>query len=182
MALNKLKKPAKNKTKKKVGRGNGSKRGTYSGRGMNGQSSRSGGKRRPGFEGGQTPLIRKMPKLKGFKNPTKVRYQVINVHQLETFKAGTTIDKEALKKKKLIRSVEKPVKILSAGELTKKLTIAVESVSAAAQKKIEAAGGKVEALGSPKKKRKEAINKKKEEAKGKKKAKKTTKKKATKKS
>jgi len=181
MALNKLKKPAKNKVKKKVGRGNGSGKGTYAGRGMNGQSSRSGGKVRPGFEGGQTPLIRRMPKLKGFKNPTKLRYQVLNVHQLEVFKNGATIDKETLAKKKLIRSMNKPVKILSAGELTKKLTIIIESVSVAAQKKIEAAGGKVEALGSPKKKRKEAVNKKKMDAKEKNKAaraKRTTKKKA----
>jgi len=181
--LSRLKKSKGKKTKKRVGRGNGSKKGTYSGRGMNGQSSRSGGKRRPGFEGGQTPLIRRMPKLKGFKNPNKVRYQVVNVHQLESFKNGTTIDKEILKKKKLIRNAEKPVKILSAGELSKKLTITVESVSAAAQKKIEKAGGKVEALGNPKKKRKAAITNKKAEAKGKKKTtKKTTKKKTTKKS
>lgn len=164
-------KPSKKKTKKRVGRGNASK-GTYSGRGMKGQSSRSGGKRRPGFEGGQTPLIRRMPKLKGFKNPSKIRYQVVNVKDLEKFKTGTTVDKEALKKKKLIRNTEKPVKILSQGEISVKLTITVESVSTAAQKKIEKAGGKIEALGNPKKTRKAAATKKKEEAKGKKKAKK----------
>ncbi|OIP81627.1 50S ribosomal protein L15 [Candidatus Peregrinibacteria bacterium CG22_combo_CG10-13_8_21_14_all_44_10] len=170
MALNKLKKPENNKSKRKIGRGNGSGRGTYSGRGMKGQTARSGGKRRPGFEGGQTPLIRKMPKLKGFKNPTKVRYQVLNVHELEVFKNGADVTKEALAKKKLIRTVDKPVKILSAGELTKKLTITVENVSVAAQKKIEAAGGKIEVLGSPKTKRKEVVNKKKADAKAKNKA------------
>lgn len=151
-------KPSKKKTKKRVGRGNASK-GTYSGRGMKGQSSRSGGKRRPGFEGGQTPLIRRMPKLKGFKSPNKVRYQVVNVSQLEVFKNGTEVDKETLKKKKLIRNVEKPVKILSQGELTKKVTVKVENVSAAAQKKIEKAGGKVEVSGNPKKTRKAAATK-----------------------
>ena len=164
-------KSSKQKTKKRVGRGNGSKRGTYSGRGMNGQNARSGGKRRPGFEGGQTPLIRKMPKLKGFKNPNKVRYQVLNVSQLEVFTNGKEVDKELLKKKKLIRSADKPVKILSQGELTKKLTIKVESVSAAAQKKIEKAGGKVEAAGNPTKTRKAALTKKKADAKEKKAAK-----------
>ncbi len=166
MALNTLKKPATQKTKKRVGRGNGSQRGTYSGRGMNGQSSRSGGKRRPGFEGGQTPLIRKMPKLKGFKNPNKVRYQVVNLSQLEEIK-GAKFDKDALKKAGLIDHADKPVKVLSQGEITRKITITVESVSKAAQAKIEKAGGTVEALGNPNRKRKEVLIKKKEEAKAK---------------
>ena len=181
MALHKLKKSKGVKAKRRVGRGNGSGKGTYSTRGVKGQKARTGGTRRPGFEGGQTPLLRKMPKLKGFKNPTKVRYQVLNVHQLEIFKTGTTVDKEALKKNNIIRSTEKPVKILSGGELTKKLTIvSIENVSVTAQKKIEKAGGTIEILGNPKKKRKEVVIKKKEEAKSKNKAKKTAKK-ATKK-
>ncbi|MBU1018354.1 MAG: 50S ribosomal protein L15 [Patescibacteria group bacterium] len=154
-------KPTIKKTKKRIGRGNGSGQGTYSGRGMKGQSARSGGKRRPGFEGGQTPLIRKMPKLKGFKSPNKVRYQIINVKDLEVFKSGAEVNKETLKKKNLIQNTTKPVKILSQGELSKKLTITVESVSATAQKKIEVAGGKVEALGNPKKTRKAIITEKK---------------------
>lgn len=167
MKLNNLKPSQKKKGKMRVGRGNGSK-GTFCGRGGKGQTARAGGTLRRGFMGGQTPLIRSMPKLKGFKNPTKVRYQIVNVFQLEVFKDGTKVDKEALKKHKLIQNVEKPVKLLSQGELTKKLTVIVENVSKEALKKVEKTGGKVESQGNIKKNRKTAIIKKKAARKSKK--------------
>ncbi|EKD48103.1 MAG: ribosomal protein L15 [uncultured bacterium] len=175
MRLHQLKGPAKNKVKRRKGRGNGSGRGTFSGRGCKGQKARSGGGVRPGFEGGQTPFMRKMPKLKGFKSPNKVRYQVLNVRQLNILKDGTKVTKAELLKHGLIASADKPVKILSQGELTKKLTLIVENVSAEALKKIKNAGGKVKSLGNPRKTRKKKILKrtaKKKAAKTAKKAKK----------
>lgn len=172
MKLNNLKPAQKKKAKMRVGRGNGSGKGTFCGRGGKGQTARAGGNLRRGFMGGQTPLIRQMPKLKGFKNPTKVRYQVVNVFQLEVFKDGTRVDKEALKKQKLIQNIEKPVKILSQGELTKKLTVIVENASQEAIKKIEKVDGKVESQGNIKKNRKTALIKKKADKKEANKAKK----------
>ncbi len=172
MRLHKLQ-SSKRKLKKRRGRGNGSGRGTFSGRGCKGQKARSGGGVRPGFEGGQTPFMRKMPKLKGFTSPNKVRYQILNVRQLNILKDGTKVTKKELLKQGLIASSDKPVKILSQGELTKKLT--VENVSKEALKKIKNAGGKVKSLGSPKKTRKKKILKrtaKKKAAKAAKKAKK----------
>ncbi|MBT6068152.1 50S ribosomal protein L15 [Candidatus Peregrinibacteria bacterium] len=143
MELNTLK-PINKTKKQRVGRGDGSGRGTYSGRGMKGQTARAGGRRRPGFEGGQTPLIRRMPKLRGFKSPNKITYQVVNVGDLEkTFDAGTKITKELLAKEKLIFNSKKPVKLLGNGELKKALEITVELVSASALSKIEKAKGKV---------------------------------------
>ncbi|MFA6528189.1 MAG: 50S ribosomal protein L15 [Candidatus Gracilibacteria bacterium] len=171
MKLNNLKPAQKKKAKMRVGRGNGSGKGTFCGRGGKGQSARAGGTLRRGFMGGQTPLIRQMPKLKGFTNPNKIRYQVVNVFQLEVFKDGSKVDKEALKKQKLIQNIEKPVKILSQGELTKKLTVIVENASLGAIKKIEKTGGKVEHQGNIKKNRKIALAKKKEEKKSANKAK-----------
>jgi len=160
MRLHKLQ-GSKRKTKKRRGRGNGSGRGTFSGRGCKGQKARSGGGVKPGFEGGQTPFMRKMPKLKGFTSPNKVRYQVLNISQLNVFKEGTKVTKNELLKQGLIATVEKPVKILSQGEITKKLTLIVDNVSAEALKKIKKAGGKVKSLGNPRKTRKKKILKRK---------------------
>jgi len=136
-------KPAKRITSKRLGRGNGSGKGTYSGRGMNGQKARAGKKLRPGFEGGQTPLVQRMPKLRGFTPRNKVVFQVINVQDLEQFKAKTTIDRTELINSKLIHPRKGPVKLLSEGEIDKVLTIEVDSVSKKAHKKIEKAGGTV---------------------------------------
>lgn len=130
--------------KKRVGRGNGSGTGTYSGRGMNGQNSRSGGNRRPGFEGGQTPFVQRMPKLRGFKNPNSKVYQVVNVEDLNMFDDGTTVNKAVLLKKNLIGHKTGLIKILGNGELKKKLTISVDAVSTSAEKKITKAGGSIE--------------------------------------
>ena len=132
--------------KKRVGRGDGSC-GTYSGRGMKGQSSRSGGRRRPGFEGGQTPLMMRMPKLRGFKAINKTHYQVVNVADLEEkFKAGDKVTKEMLKAEGLIYDAKKPVKLLGNGELKKAIEITVDLASQSALDKIEKAKGKVTVL------------------------------------
>lgn len=120
------------KTRKRVGRGNGSQRGTYCGRGQKGQSSRSGGKRRPGFEGGQTPLHRKMPKLKGFRNINRIEYKAINVGDLENLYKESEVD---------LTNSKNPVKLLGTGEVSKAFKIKVNKASASAIEKIEKAGG-----------------------------------------
>lgn len=133
------------KNRKRVGRGGGSGTGKTSGRGMNGQKSRSGGGKGVGFEGGQTPLARRLPKLPGFRNINRVEYTPVNVSRLELkFEAGEVVDGESLVAKGIIKKATEPVKILGDGEITKALTVKVDKVSASAQAKIEAAGGKVE--------------------------------------
>lgn len=138
--------PGSRKDRKRVGRGHGSGSGKTSGRGANGQLSRSGGGKGPGFEGGQLPLYMRLPKLGGFTNINRVEYAVVNVGRLsELFEDGAVVTAEALAEKGAIRSaVKQPVKVLADGELTKKLTVKVDKVSKAAQAKIEAAGGAVE--------------------------------------
>lgn len=131
------------KRKKVVGRGNGSGHGTYSTRGMNGQRQRTGSAKSPGFEGGQTPLFRKMPKLKGFNNPNHIKYQPVNVGSLNNFEDGQEVDVIKLFEKNLINNKNRPVKILGDGELTKKLTIKVDKVSVSAKAKIEKAKGTI---------------------------------------
>lgn len=131
--------------KKRVGRGIGSGLGKTSGRGMNGQMSRAGGGKRAGFEGGQTPLARRLPKLPGFKNFNTVRYVPVNVATLEEkYNADEIVDIDTLKKYGIIKRADEAVKILATGEIKKALTVKVDKVSAAAKAKIEAAGGKVE--------------------------------------
>ncbi len=131
----------KKASRKRVGRGG--KKGTYSGRGMKGQKSRSGSSQAPTFEGGKTTLIQKTKKNKGFKSRNEKKL-VINLNKLElNFKAGDKITIQTLKEKKLIRKESQLVKILSEGELTKKITIENLEVSKKAQEKIEKIGGKV---------------------------------------
>lgn len=137
-------KTGRTKKRKRVGRGNASGHGTYSCRGMKGQSARTGGRRRPGFEGGQTPYLRKMPKLKGFTNPNHVEYQAINVGQLNIFDDNATVDLDALLEKNLVSKKDIPVKLLSEGDLKKTLTIIVDKASRAAIKKVESKKGKVQ--------------------------------------
>ena len=133
------------KNRKSVGRGNSSGHGTTAGRGTKGQRSRSGGGKGAGFEGGQQPLAMRLPKLPGFRNRNRVEYAPVNVGRLEVlFEDGDTVDTEALVAKGVIKHDYIPVKVLGDGELTKKLTVAVDKVSASAKAKIEAAGGKVE--------------------------------------
>ena len=132
-------------SRKRVGRGNGSGYGKTAGRGLNGQKSRAGGGKRPGFEGGQTPLAMRLPKLPGFRNINRVEYLPVNVSRLEEkFEAGEVVNGESLKAKGIIKHEDALVKVLGDGELTKALTVSVDKVSASAKAKIEAAGGKVE--------------------------------------
>ena len=127
------------------GRGEGSGNGKTAGRGQKGQGSRSGGTKGAGFEGGQTPLAMRLPKLPGFRNPRRIEYTAVNVERLERkFEDGAVIDGAALKAARITKSEFEPVKVLGNGELTKKFTVKVDKVSASAQAKIEAAGGKVE--------------------------------------
>ena len=137
--------PGSHHRKKRVGRGPGSGKGKTAGRGENGQLSRSGGGKRAGFEGGQTPLARRLPKLPGFTNINRVEYVPVNVKLLEErFEAGDVVDRDSLIEKGIIKNYEGLIKVLGDGELTKALTVKVDKVSAGAQAKIEAAGGKVE--------------------------------------
>ena len=132
-------------SRKRVGRGNGSGYGKTAGRGLNGQKSRAGGGKRPGFEGGQTPLAMRLPKLPGFRTINRVEYLPVNVSRLEEkFEAGEVVNGESLKAKGIIKHEDALVKVLGDGELTKALTVSVDKVSASAKAKIEAAGGKVE--------------------------------------
>ena len=132
-------------SRKRVGRGNGSGLGKTAGRGLNGQKSRAGGGKGNGFEGGQTPLARRLPKLPGFTNINRVEYKAVNVGRLELkYEAGEVVDGASLKAKGIIKKENELVKVLGDGELTKALTVKVDKVSASAQAKLEAAGGKVE--------------------------------------
>jgi large subunit ribosomal protein L15 len=136
------------KSKKRVGRGNGSGHGTTSGRGSKGQLSRSAGKSktRLGFEGGQMPLNRRIPHLKGFTNTRKEEFNIINLSQLEKMEDGMTVDLDVLFKSGMVRNKDNKVKILGNGSLTKKLTVKADSFSKSAIEKIEKAGGKAEAI------------------------------------
>jgi large subunit ribosomal protein L15 len=139
--------PGSTKDRKRVGRGHGSGFGGRSGRGNKGQGSRAGGTKGPGFEGGQTPLAMRLPKLPGFKNRNRVEYAVVNVFRLdELFSAEDVVDHESLVAKGVIKTVGTPVKVLGDGEITKSLTVKVDKVSGPARAKIEAAGGTVETL------------------------------------
>jgi large subunit ribosomal protein L15 len=137
--------PGSRTTRKRVGRGNASGHGTTAGRGDKGQNSRAGGGKGPGFEGGQMPLARRVPKLPGFKNRFRHEYVPVNVGRLEAlFSAGDVVDVAALVDKGVVKSIAAPVEVLGVGELTKALTVKVDKVSAGAAVKIAAAGGKVE--------------------------------------
>jgi large subunit ribosomal protein L15 len=126
------------KKRKRVGRGD-----TTAGRGTKGQKARSGGAKPPWFEGGQMPLYRRLPK-RGFKNPFRIEYQIVNVDQLErVFKAGERVNVESLIEKGLVKKRNEPVKLLGRGEITKALEIEVDKASKSAIEKVEKAGGKV---------------------------------------
>ena len=133
------------KSPKRIGRGTGSGWGKTAGRGQDGQNSRSGGGTRPGFEGGQMPLYRRLPK-RGFTNIFAKEYACINVDRLNIFENGTEITPELLLERRVIRKVYDGVKILGNGNLEKSLTVNATKFSKAAAEKIEAAGGKVEVI------------------------------------
>ena len=133
------------RNRKRVGRGPASGTGKTAGRGMNGQKSRAGGGKGAGFEGGQTPLARRLPKLPGFRNFNRVEYVPVNVSRLDAkFNAGDLVDADTLYAAGIIKNTTDPIKVLGDGEITKALTVRVDKVSASAKAKIEAVGGKVE--------------------------------------
>ncbi|KAA0232036.1 MAG: 50S ribosomal protein L15 [Chloroflexi bacterium CFX7] len=137
--------PARGAThaKKRVGRGNSSGHGTYAGKGLKGQKSRSGKNVRLGFEGGQMPIVRRMHTLRGFNNKWRVEFQPVNLSALERFEAGASVTPESLRAAGILKHLREPVKILARGELTKPLTVSAHAFSAAAKERIEAAGGTV---------------------------------------
>ena len=139
--------PAFGSTKeaKRIGRGHGSGNGKTAGRGHKGQNARSGGGVRPGFEGGQNPLYRRLPK-RGFHNNFSTVYSVVNVEKLNAFDEGAVIDINTLLESGLISKANDGLKILGRGEITKKLTVKASIFSATAKAKIEAAGGKAEVI------------------------------------
>ena len=137
--------PGAKKRNKRVGRGVGSGHGKTSCRGGKGQTARSGGHIQPGFEGGQMPLQRRLPK-RGFHNPFRTAYEVVNVGQLEAFEAGAEVTPETLRARRLLRRGDVLLKVLADGTLTRGLTVRAHAVSAAARQKIEAAGGRVEII------------------------------------
>lgn len=132
------------KAGKRVGRGIGSGKGKTSGRGTKGQNARTGGGVRPGFEGGQNPWSRRMPKKRGFASLSRTTFQVVNVGSLEQFKDGSMVDPIVLAKAGLIKKVDQPVKILGDGNLSRKLTVKATAATASAVAAISKAGGKLE--------------------------------------
>lgn len=133
------------KTRKRVGRGTSSGTGKTAGRGQKGQGARSGGGKKPGFEGGQTPLFMRLPK-RGFTNFNKLEYVIVNLDQLNTFEAGTVVCPKALKEAGLIKKELDGVKVLGNGTLEKAITVKAHKFSKSALAAIEAAGGKTEVI------------------------------------
>lgn len=138
--------PGKKRKRKRVGRGISSGHGKTAGRGTKGQGARSGGGKGPYFEGGQLPLVRRLPFKRGFTNIHKINYKPVNVGRLARFEANTSIDPEILATVGLLKNAKDPVVILGDGELSVALTVRAHRFSAAAKSKIEAAGGTVDVL------------------------------------
>jgi large subunit ribosomal protein L15 len=132
--------------RKRVGRGDGSGHGTYSGRGLKGQKSRAGGGVRLGFEGGQLPLIKRLPRKRGFFNIFRDEYSIVNVSRLNVFAADAEVTPQSLLEAGLIKSTKQPVKILGEGEINRPLVVKAKKFSSTAKAKIEAAGGRAEEI------------------------------------
>jgi large subunit ribosomal protein L15 len=146
MKLSELRPPeGARKKRKRIGRGEGSGHGGTSTKGHKGYKARSGGKRSPGFEGGQMPLQRRLPK-RGFKNPSRKEWSVVNLRDLSAFPDGAVVDVEGMKSSGLVKKVGFGVKILGEGEISHPLTVRAQAFSLSARKKIEAAGGKAEVI------------------------------------
>lgn len=147
MKLNEIGLPKGRRKKKirKLGRGDGSTRGGTAGRGHKGQRARAGGYHKTGFEGGQMPLQRRLPK-RGFTNIFRKRYAVINVDRLASLPAGTEVSAESLRERGFIGRAPAGLKVLGRGEISAPITVRTEAISESARKKIEAAGGKVEVI------------------------------------
>jgi large subunit ribosomal protein L15 len=133
--------------RRRIGRGHGSGRVKTGGKGTKGQNARAGGGVPPYFEGGQLPLIRKLPYRRGFRNPFRVEFREVNLRDLEEFPEGSTVGPEEFEIAGLLRGKTGPVKVLGQGELSKKLTVRAHKFSAGARQKIESAGGTVEPIG-----------------------------------
>lgn len=138
-------KPAAGSTKKKIRRGRGLHGGNFSGRGVKGAGSRTGAKSRAAFEGGQTPLVRRMPKMKGFKNFNKDAYRTVNLEQLDVFEDGAVVDAKTLMEKRIVNRKGR-IKLLGTGTLKSKLKITVHAASESAKKAVEKAGGELTLL------------------------------------
>jgi large subunit ribosomal protein L15 len=138
--------PGSKKRRKRVGRGIAAGQGKTAGRGTKGQMARSGGGKGPYFEGGQLPLVRRLPFKRGFTNIWRVEYAEVNLERLEQFETGSEVTPETLVEAGIIKSQSKPVVILARGDLDKKLRVKAHRFSASARAKIEAAGGTVEVL------------------------------------
>lgn len=134
--------PGWHKDRKRVGRGDGSGRGTFSGRGCKGQKARAGCNMRPGFEGGQLPIIKRLPRKRGFTNIFRTEFAAVNLERLNIFESGDKVTIEKMVEAGIIKSAKQPVKVLGTGEISRKLSIHANAFSAAAKAKIEAAGGK----------------------------------------
>ena len=140
--------PGARKDRKRVGRGDGSGNGTYSGRGCKGQKSRAGYRMRPGFEGGQLPIIKRLPRKRGFTNIFKKKYSIVKLGQLDVFEAGSEVTVEKLLEAGIIESSALPVKVLADGEIKHTLTVKADKFAVVAKAKLEAAGGKAEETGN----------------------------------
>ncbi len=138
--------PGATRARKRIGRGNASGQGTTAGKGTKGQKARAGGGVSPKFEGGQLPLVKKLPYRRGFNNVNRVEYQPVNLSDLKAFEAGSTVDLAALIGAGLLKNERERVKILGTGELDRALTVTAHRFSASARQKIEAAGGACHAL------------------------------------
>ena len=139
--------PKNSRKKKRIGRGDSSGSGSFSGRGMKGQNSRSGGGVRPGFEGGQIALIKRLPSLRGFNNIFKVQYSVVNIDSLnEIFPNGGEVDLDILVEKGAFKNTNRPLKVVGRGEPSAAFNVKSHKCSASAKSKIEAAGGTVQVI------------------------------------
>ena len=136
--------PGSRRERKRVGRGNGSGSGTYSGRGSKGQKSRAGYRMRPGFEGGQLPLIKRLPRKRGFTNIFRTEYSTVNVGTLSAFASGSEVTPEKMVAARMVKSLRNPIKVLADGDIKHPITVKANKFSASAKAKIEAAGGKAE--------------------------------------
>ena len=138
--------PGTRKRRKRIGRGDAAGQGSTAGRGMKGQKSRSGGSPRPGFEGGQLPLIKGLPMKRGFHNPFKTNYSLVELTTLDEFESGERVTPEVLVQRGYLRNLKQPVKIVANGEITKAVVVAAHKFTRTARQKIEAAEGRVEEL------------------------------------
>ena len=135
------------KSRKRVGRGDGSGHGTYSGRGCKGQKSRAGFRIKRGFEGGQLPLTKRLPRKRGFVNLFRAEYNVININSLNMFESGSEVTPERLVASGLVKSLQRPIKVLADGDINYPLLVKAHKFSTAAKAKIEAVGGRAEEVG-----------------------------------